>query len=205
MVNTWKIALATVVIFGTGVVTGGLVVSHTDRAKPARPKQPARHTVPLWPGPVGLAQGHSPEVQQNLERQTVEFVLGVGRELALSQEQRERIKQIIHEGQERSRVTWAKIAPELRHEMDEVKARIRAELTPDQRARFEDLLKQRQRRKAEEQQGQGRNQREFRQQPLPRDALPGEAGARPPRRAPSRPDGDRDSQRSPNPAPPEKP
>ena len=205
MVSTWKIALATVVIFGTGVVTGGLLVSQAERVKPARAKQPVRHTVPLWPGPVGLAQGHSPEMQQNLERQAAEFIQGLGRELALTEDQRERIKQTIHDGQERSRTTWAKVAPELRHEMDEVKARIRVELTPDQRSRFEEMLKQRQRRKAEEPQGQGKSQRELRQQPPSRDALPGEAGERPPRRAPSSSDSDRGAQRSPNPAPPEKP
>jgi len=31
-VNIWKVILATLVIFITGVVTGGLLVSYTDRA-----------------------------------------------------------------------------------------------------------------------------------------------------------------------------
>ena len=30
--NTWKVILATLVIFITGVVTGGLLVSYADRA-----------------------------------------------------------------------------------------------------------------------------------------------------------------------------
>lgn len=162
MGNTWKIALATVVIFGAGVVIGGVLVRYTEDAKPAR----SQHTVPLWPPPRGLVQGRQPEAQQNLERQQAEFIRGLQRELKLTREQRDRIDRTIRDGQERSKAIWSKVAPELHKEMEEVKDRIRTELTPEQRARFEEVLKQRQHRRLEESQGAARGAR------LPRDARP---------------------------------
>ncbi len=169
MGNTWKIVLATVVIFGAGVVTGGLLVSYSDHAKPTRPKPVARHVVPLWPTPRGLAQGPHPEQQQNLEQQVRDFMRWAGRDLDLTPDQRQRIEGILRDGQERTRATWLKIAPELRRELEQVKAEIRVELTPEQRTKFDELLKQRQRRRPDDQPGQGRGPRELH---LPRETSP---------------------------------
>ncbi len=175
--NTWKVVLATAVIFGAGVVTGGLLVSYVDRAKPTRPKPVARHVVPLWPAPRGLAQGPHPEQQQNLEQQVRDFMRWAGRDLDLTPEQRQRIEGILRDGQERTRATWMKIAPELRKELEQVKAEIRAELTPDQRAKFDELLKQRQRRRPDDPPNQNRGQRELRP---PRPAPPDSGAQKPP-------------------------
>lgn len=189
MGNLWKVILATVVIFGTGVITGGLLVNFSEKAKPVRPKrQPEQHLVPLWPPPRGLAQGRSPEVQTNLERQTSEFVLNIDRELNLTSAQRERVERIVREGQEQTRETWTKIAPELRKQMNEVREKIRAELTTAQRAHFDEILKQRQRRRTEETGGPARPQRDGRQPQSLREASPGSDAPRPARRtAPANP------------------
>lgn len=40
--NSWKIILATVVIFGCGVVTGGLLVNYVERAHPEIRRSPGR-------------------------------------------------------------------------------------------------------------------------------------------------------------------
>lgn len=166
MGNTWKIVLATVVIFGAGVITGGMLVSYSNHAKPVRVRRPNELSVPLWPNPRGVIQGRAPELQSALAQQRADFVLGVARELDLTPEQRSRIERIVREGQERTRAIWQKAAPELRREMEEVRESIRAELTPEQRARFEKLLKQHQRRQSEESPAGPRSPRESRPLPL---------------------------------------
>lgn len=143
MVNTWKIILATIVIFGAGVVTGGLLVSHVTRAK-AKP------------------------VQLSLEQRRIEFLLNVTRELKLSPEQRERIERLIRESQERTRQLWERVGPQMRRELAEVKEKIREELTPPQRKRFEELMKRQQARRAEEAAAGPRTPRENRRPDPPR-------------------------------------
>ncbi len=166
MGNTWNVVLATVVIFGAGVVTGGLVVSHADQTLQNRPNR--QHFVPLWPPPGRMVQG-PPEGRASLDRQTTEFLFSVSRELGLSAEQSNHIEQIVREGQELTRATWAKVLPELRKEMDDVREKVRAELTSEQRDRFDELLRQRQRRRPDEMPGgPGRGERGFRQGQPPR-------------------------------------
>ena len=73
----------------------------------------------------------------------MEFLNRVQRELNLTPVQHERIQQIIAEGQVRTKEMWEPVAKQMRQEMQQVRERIRAELTPEQRIRFEELLKQR--------------------------------------------------------------
>jgi hypothetical protein len=128
--NSWKVILATMVIFGTGVLTGGMLVRNT--AAPAR-SRPARN--------LSAATNLPPPNVAPAQLQRMEFLLRVRSELNLSAEQHERIEKIIHEGQERSRKIWETVAPEMRKELQAVHDKIRAELSPEQRRRFEALLK----------------------------------------------------------------
>jgi len=73
----------------------------------------------------------------------MEFLNRVQRELNLTPVQRERIEKIISEGQVRTKELWEPVAKQMRQEMQQVRERIRAELNPEQRLRFEELLKQR--------------------------------------------------------------
>ncbi|MGA3284574.1 MAG: hypothetical protein ABSD57_08970 [Verrucomicrobiota bacterium] len=120
--NSWKIILATVVIFGCGVVTGGLLVNYVEHAHPEirRPFAGPRHD-----------RTDSQELQlprsQMLNRQ---FVEQLDAALHLTPEQHEKIGKIIADGQEQTR-----------HVMQDNWQRIRAKLTPEQRKKFEELMK----------------------------------------------------------------
>ena len=132
--NAWKIILATVVIFGCGVVTGGLLVNYVERAHPeirhpaAGPgrSRPASQELPL-PRPQMLDQ---------------QFVEQLDAALRLTPEQREKIGKIIADGQERNRDLWKLVSPQFREVMQDVRQHIRAVLTPEQRKQFEELMKQ---------------------------------------------------------------
>jgi hypothetical protein len=156
-VNTWKVILATLVIFGAGVVTGGLIVSLSNRESkplakiasaddPARPPDGETNRAPVrLPPPVSVPQ-HS------VSR---DFLTCLDRELKLSPEQRERIKKIIAEGQEQTKTLWKTIEPDVHKEMREIKDKIRAELTPEQQTRFNELLKPRSKQKSSEEKHPG--------------------------------------------------
>lgn len=125
--NTWKVILATMVIFGAGVVTGGLLMRNagfTPAPKPPVVQQPH----PFLPGSAGLVR--------------VEFLRRAERELNLTVDQRDQVDRIIRESQERTKKVMEPISPKIREEMQQTKDQFLAVLTPEQRARFEDLLKQ---------------------------------------------------------------
>ena len=128
--NSWKVILATMVIFGTGVITGGLLVKNATG--PIKDRRPKNFVAQTNQPPLNVA---SPQILR------MEFLLRARNELNLTPEQHEHIEKIIREGQEKSRKVWDGVAPELRKELQSVHEKIRAELTPDQRRRFELLLK----------------------------------------------------------------
>lgn len=118
--NSWKVILATVVIFGAGVLTGGLLVNyvvHEHRNMPMpRPPSPG-----MW---------------------RMEFLKHLDKKLKLTPQQHAAISKIIADGQERNREIWTNIAaPKLREEMERVHQRIRAQLTPEQQKRFEEMIR----------------------------------------------------------------
>jgi hypothetical protein len=156
-VNTWKVILATLVIFAAGVVTGGLLVNHVERhrAKPPRPAQrpPAWRPADTRPGPTTRPDEPTrpPNLSGYLPRGLrTDWLERLDREVHLTPEQRERIEKILAEGQERNRQLWERILPDMRREMQQTHERIRAVLDPEQRQRFEELMKQRPPRKSDE-------------------------------------------------------
>ena len=169
MESIWKIALATVVIFGAGVGTGGLLVSHVDRTRVFPPRRPPDHAPPLWPSARGVLQGGQPEVDQRLAIRRTEFLLAISRQLNLSSTQTTNIGKIVHEGQESTKAIWSRVTPEMIQEMDNVTAKVRAELSPGQCARFDELLKQGPRRRPDE---EGSTNRRFGDRPSGRGSGP---------------------------------
>jgi hypothetical protein len=154
-VNSWKVILATMVIFGTGVVTGGLLVHYSEGIRVPHP---------------GHASGISRQAQlPNPGVLRFEFLRRAGRDLELTTDQRERLDKIIKESQERARRVTA---PFLREEVQRTKTEFREVLTPEQRTKFDDLLKQQQ----QQQQQRAREQRH-----------PQAPGERPPEAAPAEP------------------
>lgn len=131
--NYWKVILATVVIFGAGVVTGGLLVNYVNHPHTKNPRHAQENHVP--PRPVEIPM---PRVAEKMGKQ---FVQQLNDRLQLTPEQREKIEKIIADGQERNHEIWTNVAPKMRSVMQEVNRQIRAELTPEQLKIFEEMLR----------------------------------------------------------------
>jgi Spy/CpxP family protein refolding chaperone len=125
-VNTWKVILATMVIFGAGVVTGGLLVRQTMPAVPSKQshQNAINRSIPTAPGVT-----------------RVEFLRRAQRELNLSPEQREQADKIISASQERTKKIMEPVASTIRDELKQTRDQFRALLTPEQQARFDEMLK----------------------------------------------------------------
>ena len=140
---SWKVILATMVIFGAGVLTGGLLVNsighdrHDHGRFPLEGRNPHPQTGAPGPSrPGDLSRPRSPEIWRK------DLLEHLNEELKLTPEQRATISKIVAEGQERNREIWTNVVPKMRQEMERVHQRIRAELTPEQQKRFEDLVRQ---------------------------------------------------------------
>jgi Spy/CpxP family protein refolding chaperone len=134
-VNSWKVILATMVIFGTGVVTGGLLVRHADHGRDRRP-QHATGVRQAQPNVAGVMR--------------IEFLRRMERELDLTPAQREPIDKVLQEGQERMKKLMDTVEPRRREEFKKTMDEFRAVLTPEQQKRFDDLVKQQQQRAREQ-------------------------------------------------------
>ena len=134
--NTWKLILATMVIFGTGVVTGGLLVQHVQHGRDRRPQRPANAVRPAQPSSPGVMR--------------FEFLRRMERELDLTPQQREPIDRILQEGQERMKKLMETVEPRRREELKKTIEEFRAVLTPEQGKRFDDLQKLQQQRSREQ-------------------------------------------------------
>jgi cell division protein FtsN len=141
--NAWKVILATLVIFGAGMVTGSLYFGHghsdlltdssADAAIPTNalsmtgaPHQGARMIGP--PGPL------MPMLRKD-------YLKNLDRELQLTDAQREHIEKIISDGQDQTKALWDQIAPQIKVDCQETRKKIQAELTPEQTAKFEAIMK----------------------------------------------------------------
>ena len=103
------------VIFTAGMLTGGVMI-HQFAKRPSPP----------------------PPFQPMVLRK--EFLGRMDRELALTRQQRERIEKIMTESQERTRLLWELVGPEMRDEMRLVREEIREQLRPEQLAKFEEIM-----------------------------------------------------------------
>ena len=120
--SPWKVILATLVIFIAGLVTGAVGVK--------------RILKPTGPGNRGYEPMQPWMLREN-------FRAELDRRLDLSPEQNARIERAMHEGQERVKEIWSLVGPEMQAELRAVREEIRRELTPDQRRRFDDLMRDR--------------------------------------------------------------
>lgn len=124
--NSWKVILATIVIFGAGVVTGGLLVNYVDHGRPAnhRPANP-REPEEFVPAPEILKTN---------------FIQRLDNSLHLTTDQRAQIEKIIADGQSQNQKLWKMVAPQFRPIMQDTRQKIRAVLTDEQKKEFEQLL-----------------------------------------------------------------
>jgi Spy/CpxP family protein refolding chaperone len=130
-VNTWKVILATMVIFGAGVVTGGLLVRHAMWARPFRAAKSSQST-----RPTAISAGSL----------RIEFLRRAERELDLTTGQREQIDRILSASQDRTKKIMEPVAPRMRELMQQTKDQVRAVLTPEQQKRFDEMAKAQQQR-----------------------------------------------------------
>jgi hypothetical protein len=132
-VNNWKviptIVCATVLIFGAGVFTGGILV---DYVKQARPHPGVVHAKPpVTPSPVPPT--NNPAVSATRQPPQVlskEFLQRLDGDLHLTKDQHEAVQKIISDGQN-----------EMRKVMQDSRLEIREVLTPEQREQFDELMK----------------------------------------------------------------
>jgi hypothetical protein len=141
-VNNWKVILATVVIFGAGVLTGGLLVNYVDHSHHGNPHRPQMDAVarPQTNNPALPVAPDFP-LPRMAKEMGKQFVQQLNDTLQLTPEQRGKIEKIIADGQDRNHEIWTNVAPKMRAVIQEVNQQIRAELTPEQLKPFEELLK----------------------------------------------------------------
>ncbi len=122
--RNWKLIVTTVVIFAAGVATG-TVVKAREMSQARRVEMDRRGSVPLvmW--------------------QRFEMIRRVIGRLELPPEQKTRIEGLIKESHDRFQKLWEPLAPAARSELEQLRAKVNAELSPELRIRFEDLLRQR--------------------------------------------------------------
>jgi Spy/CpxP family protein refolding chaperone len=120
------------VIFGTGVLTGALVLRYSARFDYVRPQRP------------GFFGSRSAEFGSP-GGMRLEFLRRMQRDLDLTPEQRERIDKVLKQSQERTRKVMEPVVPQLHQELQRAKTEFREVLTPGQQDRFDELLKLQQR------------------------------------------------------------
>ena len=126
--NSWKVILATMVIFGAGVLTGALVMQFASGASSPRHQTTEVVTRSPEPGSPGGMR--------------LEFLRRIQRALDLTADQSEQIDKVLKQSQDRTRKVMEPVAPLLRQELQRAKAEFREILTPAQQAHFDELLKQ---------------------------------------------------------------
>ncbi len=140
--NSWNLILATVIIFGAGVITGGLLVDHV-----IQPHSRTAHHGPT--APTTTTTNHPPVLRtvdvftlRQPELLTQDFIQKLDDQLQLTPAQREAIKKIIADGQELNHGIATNCAAQYHLVIQEVRQHIREQLTPDQLKEFEKLMRQ---------------------------------------------------------------
>jgi hypothetical protein len=130
-VNSWKVILATIVIYGTGVMTGSLLVNHVEYSHPRNSHRPET------PGASGNSisktnnQGQqAPKPARLPEMLSKQFLQRLDADLHLAPDQREAIQKIITDSQNLMHKTIV-----------DTRLEIREQLTPEQRSQFDELVK----------------------------------------------------------------
>lgn len=129
--NNWKVIFATAVIFGAGVITGGLLVNYVQRCK----GMPAKFSPAVAPVSSDTAQTKATnqpaaKPQRPPEILSKDFLQRLDKELELTKTQHDAVQKIINEGQNLIRKT-----------VHDARLEIREVLTPAQLEQFDELIK----------------------------------------------------------------
>ena len=132
--SPWKVIMATAVIFGTGSVTGALMIKRQDRVQGAQ-------GYAVLPGVTNSAAPGVAFTPPGWQLQSKEFLRRMDKQLQFSPEQRQHVEKILAESQDRTKPLWEQIAPQLRDELKRVREEIRGELNPEQQKKFVRMMK----------------------------------------------------------------
>lgn len=120
--NQWKIILATLVIFCTGFFAG-VLFPKGPRSVPGNPATSSQAGLPL----------------PNERR--IEALRRFTHDMDLSEEQRGKIESHIQESQERTRLLWDLVGPEVQEEFKRLRSEVVSELSNEQKRKFEERSK----------------------------------------------------------------
>ena len=141
---SWKIILATIVIFGAGVMTGGLLINHVDRTNRSGHRPPGAEFRPPGgehePG-RGMGMGLEFPRPRQPDLLNTNFVRRLDDAIKLTPDQRSAIGKIIAEGQDQNHSIWTNNAEQMRKVMQDIRHRVREQLTPDQQKQFDELMR----------------------------------------------------------------
>lgn len=138
--NEWKVIFATVIIFGTGVIAGGLLVNYTDvshlkAGQSVQPQLDVSNAVPQISTNGFVKSTNSPSHQRLPEILSKQFVDRLEKDLQLTLGQRADIEKIIADGQDDMRKAVQNVRQDARQ-------KIREKLTDPQKKQFDNLFKQ---------------------------------------------------------------
>ena len=137
--NEWKVIFATVLIFGTGVIAGGLLVNYADvsHLKTVQTSSPQVDVTNYIPQVVSnsLAKATNAPRARLPEILSKKFVDRLEVELQLTLGQRADIEKIIADGQDDAAKAFQNIRQDARQ-------KIREKLTDPQKKQFDNLFKQ---------------------------------------------------------------
>ncbi|MBL9171265.1 MAG: hypothetical protein JNN07_26265 [Verrucomicrobiales bacterium] len=119
MITNWKVIVATMVIFCTGFFAGVLFPRHV-KSTSSSPQSTSAQSFPL----------------PNERR--IEALRRFTQDLQLTEEQRQKIEAHISESQDRTRVLWDLVGPEVQDEFKRLRGAVVQELTSSQRRQFEE-------------------------------------------------------------------
>ena len=140
--NSWKIILATIVIFGAGVMAGGLLVSHVDRGNRFNHRPPgAEFRPPGLEHEPGRGMGMEFPRPRQPDLLNTNFVKTLDEALKLSADQRSAFEKIIAEGQDQNHSIWTNNAEQMRRVMQDVRHRLHDTLAPNQQKQFDELMR----------------------------------------------------------------
>ena len=136
----WKVILATLVLFGTGVVTGGLLVHLTSvsSVKPLRGKAML---------PPNMLTKDFKDLRGPVHEQRFEYIRRLTQQLELAPEQAGKIEKILQSSQQRTKSVWDTIQPKLNEEVRKTREQIHEVLTPEQQKKYDEINKQQRTRK----------------------------------------------------------
>jgi len=154
---TLKVTGAALLIFAAGVVTGSFTTAtFKSSRRDTPPKVQTRATprssfLPDVPPPSPPALMATTPTNRRPERvatrppgwQRFEALRRLEDQIQLAPEQRDRIRLLIRDSEQRIRSDWEPLVPRIQAEIRELRRKISAELTPEQRERFDALLERR--------------------------------------------------------------